>query len=175
MRVIAGTFKKTNLYSPKDNMIRPTTDRTKEALFSIIGSRIYDSKFLDLFSGTGSIAIEAVSRGASSVTSVDSSRESIELIKANQEKVKTEFSVVFMDVEKYIEKTMNVFDIIFLDPPYEMKNVDVIIEKIFEKKLTNYLILEFPKGFKLIDNQLIIREKRYGKSSIYIIEKRVYE
>ena len=83
MRVISGEYKGRKLQTPSDYAIRPTSDKVKEALFSILTDRIYGSRVLDLFSGTGNLGIEALSRGASLCVFGDSSRESIRLIKAN--------------------------------------------------------------------------------------------
>ncbi|MFR6258344.1 MAG: RsmD family RNA methyltransferase, partial [Anaerovoracaceae bacterium] len=83
MRVISGEYKGRKLAAPADYSIRPTTDKVKEALFSILADRIWGSKVLDLFSGTGNLGIEALSRGAGECVFADNSRESIKLIKEN--------------------------------------------------------------------------------------------
>ncbi|MEI3502950.1 MAG: RsmD family RNA methyltransferase [Anaerovoracaceae bacterium] len=83
MRVIAGEYKGRRLTPPADNSVRPTTDKVKEALFSILAENMWGSRVLDLFSGTGNLGIEALSRGAELCVFADSSRESIRLIKSN--------------------------------------------------------------------------------------------
>ena len=82
MRIISGKYRGKKLISPKNDDIRPTTDKAKESLFNIIQSYIYDSKFLDLFSGSGAISLEAFSRGASDVTLVEKNKSSIDIIKS---------------------------------------------------------------------------------------------
>ncbi|VAX19045.1 16S rRNA (guanine(966)-N(2))-methyltransferase [hydrothermal vent metagenome] len=124
MRIIGGDFKGTVLYGPgKGSRIRPTSDKVREALFGIIGSRIKDASFLDLFGGTGAVGFEAVSRGASDVTIVEA--DSIDLIRKNGVKLKIEKSeqlhLVRSDAAeamKMIEKRGEMFDFIFADPPW---------------------------------------------------------
>ena len=123
MRVISGMLKGKNLLSPKGQNTRPTADRLKETLFNIIQGRIYESKFLDIFCGTGSIGIEALSRGAEKVTFIDSSRECGELIRKNLAgtPVLEKAGIIiadFADALNKLGKRNEKFDIIFLDPPY---------------------------------------------------------
>ena len=83
MRIITGKYKGRKLYTPKDRHVRPTSDRVKEAIFSMLGEAIMDNRVLDLFAGTGSLGLESLSRGASHCVFVDNNRESIQLIKDN--------------------------------------------------------------------------------------------
>lgn len=136
MRVIAGTARRINLVSPSGNNTRPTTDRIKETLFNILQTEVYDARFLDLFSGSGGIGIEALSRGAKESVFVENNREAVSCIKKNIEKTRfTDCSqVMAMDVMqalRRLEQLNNPFDIIFLDPPYE---------KGFEEKVIPYLL-----------------------------------
>lgn len=136
MRVIAGTARRINLVSPSGNNTRPTTDRIKETLFNILQTEVYDARFLDLFSGSGGIGIEALSRGAKESVFVENNREAVSCIKTNITKTRfTERSqVMAMDVMqalRRLEQLNNPFDIIFLDPPYE---------KGFEEKVIPYLL-----------------------------------
>lgn len=123
MRIIGGSFRGTILYSPKGAVIRPTSDKVRQALFNIIGSHIKDASFLDLFGGTGAVGFEALSRGASQVTIVEA--ESIDLIRKNASKLKIEtserFHVIRGEALKAIlvmEKRNQMFDFIFADPPW---------------------------------------------------------
>ena len=121
MRVIAGKFKGRNLFSPKDQAVRPTTDRIKENLFNLIQMRIPGSSFLDLFGGSGAISIEALSRGAGSAVIVDCDPESVKLIKRNFSAlgIGKEGTILETDYKRAAEKLFGrAFDIIFLDPPY---------------------------------------------------------
>ncbi|MGI6576255.1 MAG: 16S rRNA (guanine(966)-N(2))-methyltransferase RsmD [bacterium] len=123
MRVIAGLAKGRLLCCPKGKTIRPTSDRVKEALFNIIINWVDGAQVLDLFAGTGSLGIEALSRGARQAIFVDRDQESIKLIKKNLERtgllaqaiVYRKDALVFL---QYIARKGNVFDLIFSDPPY---------------------------------------------------------
>lgn len=137
MRVISGKHKGRVLKQFKGDDIRPTSDRAKEALFNIISNNVYGANFLDLFSGTGSIGIEALSRGASNVTFVDGSKESVLLIKNNLQMIKENANVELLNAQTFLLKTNQTFDIIFLDPPYNFKGVDELFKIILERKLLN--------------------------------------
>lgn len=139
MRVIAGEYKGRKLQTPADYSVRPTTDKVKEALFSILNDRIWGSNFLDLFSGTGNIGIEALSRGAKLCVFGDNSRESIKLIKSNIEHCKADGAVIRAgDFQKTLTMLDEKFNIIFLDPPYNKG----LLEKCFELIDGNGLLAE---------------------------------
>ena len=123
MRVISGKVRGLKLDTPKNDDVRPTTDRVKESLFNIINPYVIDSNVLDLFAGTGSLGIECLSRGALSATFVDVSKDSINIVKSNVKKarVENESTILNLDFKTAIDR-LNVqnkkFDIIFMDPPY---------------------------------------------------------
>lgn len=122
-RVISGRFKGTRLLAPKGDRTRPTSDKVKEALFSIIHARIPGSSFLDLYAGSGQIGIEAVSRGAYEAVLVEQSRAVTDIIRLNIEKVHAgnTISVWSSDVFSALRKlgeSKHRFDLIFMDPPY---------------------------------------------------------
>ncbi len=122
LRVISGKARGTKLETLEGLETRPTLDRVKEPLFSIIQAYIYDAKVLDLFSGSGALAIESVSRGAKSAVACDNSRKAIEIIKQNVKKThfENEIKIINKDYKKALEELENEkFDIIFLDPPYK--------------------------------------------------------
>lgn len=123
MRVIAGSAGRIKLNAPKGLDTRPTTDRIKETLFNIINTDVYNVKFLDLFAGSGAIGIEALSRGAKFAVFVDNDKRAINCIKDNLKVTKLEKvgRVVFSPVKKaisFLEQDKLVFDIVFIDPPY---------------------------------------------------------
>jgi len=122
MRIISGIARGTKLETLEGKDTRPTLDRVKEPLFSIIQAYIYDAEVLDLFSGSGALALESISRGAKKAVSCDKSRKAIEIIKKNVQKTHFEASVDILnkDYRKALDELKNkTFDIIFLDPPYE--------------------------------------------------------
>lgn len=177
MRIIAGEYKGRRLESPADYSVRPTTDKVKEALFSILAEQIWGSKVLDLFSGTGNLGIEALSRGADLCVFSDHSRESIRLIKGNiahckaQEKAR----VAAGDFRKILANQTEQFDIIFLDPPYGKGYLEPCFELIREYNLLaedGVIVAEHRKEEELPEELYgfsRIKERKYGviKLSIY--------
>lgn len=122
-RVISGKYRGIHLETLKGDLTRPTTDKVKEALFSIIQNRVPDGVFLDLFSGSGQIGIEALSRGASEVILVEQSLKAISVIRNNISKTRitSGISVMKSDVFRALEDSAvagKKFDVIFMDPPY---------------------------------------------------------
>ncbi|MGH7255711.1 MAG: 16S rRNA (guanine(966)-N(2))-methyltransferase RsmD [Nitrospirales bacterium] len=124
VRVIAGSHKGRRLLGPKGHTLRPTPDRVKAALFSILGDRILDARVLDLFAGTGAIGIEALSRGASAVTFVEPDTESLRLLRANLTRCQLEEAADLQacTAEAFLRHSRagGTFDIAFADPPYAL-------------------------------------------------------
>lgn len=144
MRIIGGSSKGKNLYSPSEKT-RPTSDRAREGLFSSLESEfgsISDLKFLDLFSGSGAVGVEALSRGAAFVLSVEQDRNTALIAEKNFKLANSSsgtFAVIAERAGKYLSNLADVqFDIIFLDPPYELPNKE--IEKLLRAiSKNNYL------------------------------------
>ena len=119
MRIITGSARGTKLESPAGETTRPTSDRVKEAVFSVLQFDIEGSAVLDLFAGSGQMGIEALSRGASEAVFVDNRRESVEIIKRNLASVKLDHGrVVQSDSISFLNSNRTEFDFMFLDPPY---------------------------------------------------------
>ncbi len=123
MRVIAGTHRGRRLYAPRKLALRPTSDRVREALFSILGNRLTNSRFLDLYAGTGAVGIEAVSRGAADVTFVESNRDALKLLRQNLElcHMGEEIAVLGQTIQQFLNhphQWNGPYDIVFADPPY---------------------------------------------------------
>ena len=132
-RVVTGEFRGTILSAPKGDNTRPTTDKVKEAVFSMIQTRIGGSSFLDIFSGTGQMAIEAVSRGAESAVMVERAGAAAGIIKDNLRKIRCEDDDRFRLIKAPYEKALEIlggegrkFDIIYLDPPYAGAHRDTV-------------------------------------------------
>lgn len=136
MRVIAGKARRLLLKTPAGYETRPTTDRIKETLFNILNPHLAGADFLDLFSGSGAIGIEALSRGARYAAFVDNSRAALECIRANLKSTGLEkdaevFAQDVIEAIRMLEIKGKVFDIIFMDPPYDCsleKNVLLALE-----------------------------------------------
>lgn len=141
MRVISGQAKGHPLRAVPGNGTRPTTDKVKEALFSMIGPYFdEEERVLDLFAGSGGLGIEALSRGAGSAVFVDSSPQSVDVVRRNLESTKLagKASVYRNDARralKVMEKSGLPFDLIFLDPPYVVKDCDAILTEIAQRGL----------------------------------------
>lgn len=136
MRIISGKYKGKRLSPPKKFPSRPTTDLAKEALFGMLDSRVYFEKLdvLDLFSGTGNISIEFLSRGVGQVVSVDNSGVSVHFqLKIAEELGDKNWHIVRQDAFNYIEHCQQKFDIIFADPPYALAGIDQLVENVLSK------------------------------------------
>jgi 16S rRNA (guanine966-N2)-methyltransferase len=178
MRVIAGSAKGTKLKTLKGLSVRPTADRVKEALFNIIGTSVIDSVFVDLFAGSGAVGIEALSRGAASTIFIDHSRINIELIKDNLEKTRlTERAqLLCSDAGRAIDSLAaenNKADLIFIDPPYDLANVELIVSQIITKALINpsglVIVEHSAKNARWVDSFSDCRRKKYGNTSLTFI------
>ena len=148
MRIIGGKFKGLKLIPPSDLGIRPTSDRFKEALFSILDSKkyninIYNSKLIDIFSGTGALGIEALSRGAKKVYFLDQDTKSIQIIKTNISKLKINnqdditIKIIKEEATKALKKVNEIFDIVLMDPPYNKNIIKEILENLKNHNLIN--------------------------------------
>jgi 16S rRNA (guanine966-N2)-methyltransferase len=123
MRVIAGIYGGRRLQTPAGLDTRPTGDRVREALFSILGDRVHDARVLDLFAGSGALAIEALSRGAASATVVDNAAPAIRAITANLEALGADATVVRAEARRFLggaSRSGRSYDLVFLDPPYRL-------------------------------------------------------
>ncbi|VBB05672.1 n-6 adenine-specific dna methylases signature [Lucifera butyrica] len=177
MRIITGTAKGVILKGPAGNATRPTADRVKESLFSILGSRIIDASVLDLFAGTGNLGLEALSRGAEKAVFIDQSLQSVALIKENARRTKLadRTEIYKNDVFKAIDKlsqTGRSFDLIFCDPPYNQGLITAVLEKVAFYTILNpeaMLIIEHSRH-EMINSELpsfqILRTEKYGETLV---------
>jgi len=180
LRIIAGKFKGSLLEQPDLKITRSTTDRVREAIFSSIQNEIKGSIILDLFSGSGALAIESISRGAMKVVCVDSSPDSISIIRSNVKKL------LINNIDIYNQNCLSFlsskkgtkYDIIFLDPPYEnISLLNKVLDKLSKESfLNNYgkIIIEnqVKNSLKIIvPKEMILHKiKKYGKTEIIFIK-----
>ena len=176
MRIIAGKYKKFNLFTLSGSNTRPTTDALREAIFSSLYD-VTDYNVLDLFSGSGAYALEALSRGAKSAVMVDQSYAAIQIIKKNITKLgcreKTRISK--KKVSTFLEKNEEKFDLILLDPPYNKGLVNKTLDEIMEYDaindggiiVTEHYFLEKPDDKW---NDFVIYKKDKGKNRITILK-----
>ena len=178
MRVISGTRRGKKLFSTKDKNTRPTEDRVKEAIFNTLSEIEKDSYVLDLFSGTGGIGIEFLSRGAKLVVFSDLSKNNINCIRDNLEFTgfKDKGKIYTGDYIKNLYRIKNdldiKFDYIYIDPPYDKKIVYYksleIIKKLKLSNTNGVIIIEANSQLDLADYK-IIKEKKYGNKIIYFL------
>ena len=150
MRIIGGKFKGHHLVSFQAGHIRPTTDRVKESLFNIISAEIEGARVLDLFCGTGSLGLEALSRGAAEVTFVEKNRKSIVITEQNLAKLKIEngYDIVTKDVLNFLKSYQGEpFDLVFADPPFteEMAH-DVMLAADASKIFADHTLMMIESG-----------------------------
>jgi 16S rRNA (guanine(966)-N(2))-methyltransferase RsmD len=169
MRIISGIHKSRRFDIPKSFKARPTTDFAKENIFNVISNLIdlEDTTALDLFSGTGSIAFEFISRGCREVTSVEKDFAHYSFIKKVQAELKADnMHVVRKDAFSYIKSdSKKTFDLIFADPPYALKELPLLPELIFKHKLLNpngILILEHPEEHNFSSSPQFLQRRVYG-------------
>lgn len=183
MRIIAGSAKKRVLTVPRGWTGRPTADRVKESLFNILGELVVESRFLDLFAGTGNVGIEALSRGARRAVFVEKDRRAVEAIKKNLEL--TGFvglaMVLKQDVTaavKSLAAKRELFDIIFLDPPYCCGYEINIINELSRLELLapgGLVVAESSKRDELPDdigNFIMLRQEKYGDTILSLFGTR---
>jgi|TARA_B110000090_G_scaffold175702_1_gene197980 16S rRNA (guanine966-N2)-methyltransferase len=181
MRIISGNFKGKKILLPRDKLTRPLKDLTKESIFNIIKhSKLLDinlenSNILDLFSGVGSFGLECLSRGAASVTFLESYKEVLTILKKNINNLKQQNYSEIIEKNIFAENTLkalnNKFDIIFMDPPYKEKKLVDLLNIIMKLKLLKnngiIIIHRHKKEEDIFPNEFnIIIKKNYGISKI---------
>lgn len=179
MRVITGKARGVQLKTPEGLLTRPTANKVKEALFSIIQFEIPGASVLDLFGGTGQLGIEALSRGASSAVFVDAREDACKLIRENLKRTRLEeqAKVIRSDYLAYLESCRESFNIIFLDPPYAEVFLENSLNRITEIDILHsggIIVTERPLGKELpweIDGYTRSRDYKYGKTLLTIYRK----
>ncbi|THF73274.1 16S rRNA (guanine(966)-N(2))-methyltransferase RsmD [Cohnella fermenti] len=182
MRVISGEAKGRPLKAVPGQTTRPTTDKVKEALFSMIGPYFDGETVLDLFAGTGGLGIEALSRGAGKAVFVDTNPRSVEIVRTNLDaaKLADRAEVYKNDAGKAIrllERKGIRFDLIFLDPPYAMKTCRELLDELEARGLTAneaVAVVEHESGFDYGERIGLFARRRlatYGETAISIYHK----
>ncbi len=182
MRVISGIYKRRRFDVPSNFKARPTTDFAKENLFNVLSNLIdFENHVtaLDLFAGTGSISIELVSRGCDKVVSIEKDPQHFAFIRQVMDTVKTDRCFPIRgDVFRYIERCNERYDLIFADPPYELKGLDTIPSLIFEHGLLKedgLLVLEHGKQNNFEDDPHFMERRVYGSVNFSLFRATVTE
>lgn len=186
MRIIAGKHKGTKLYTLEGLHTRPTLDRIKEPLFSILQFDLPDAVVLDLFAGSGALGLEAISRGAKQAILCDNSKQAIHIIEKNVEKLKEKSKTQILDQDylenlNFCKKQKLKFDIVFLDPPYQTDFAEKTVEKIAEYELLQQqgiVVIETDRKKEFIChiNELnmfeIYDERKYGRVELFFLKQK---
>ncbi|MDE5911227.1 MAG: 16S rRNA (guanine(966)-N(2))-methyltransferase RsmD [Clostridia bacterium] len=166
MRVISGKYRGKRLESPIGNDVRPTGDKVKESIFNVIQFDVAGSRFLDLFCGSGSMGIEAISRGASYTLFADASRTSIALTQSNLKGIGDPYKTVNRDFRDTLYTAEGKWDFIFVDPPYKTDYIEEICQIVKDRGMLadgGYIIYEHSdKQYKLPDGMYIAKRKSFG-------------
>ncbi len=184
MRIIAGKFKNKKIIQPKDKLTRPLKDITKESIFNIlehskfIKINVENSRVLDLFSGSGSFGLECISRGSKDVVFCENYIKVINILERNIENIgcTKNTQVIIENTYDFLNRKHfdNLFDIIFLDPPFKETKIEELFTSIYEKKILNkdgIIILHRNKKSKdsIPSNCKILIKKNYGNSKVFFI------
>ena len=172
MRIISGKYKGKILEGFDIDGTRPTMDRVKESIFSIIQGCIKDSVCLDLFAGSGSLGLEALSNGAKECYFIDKNIEVIKVLKRNLKDVDDAY-IINSSYETFLKNTDKKFDVIFLDPPYKFNLINKSIDLIIENNLLNengIIVCEYETE-NIIDKLNLVKEKKYGSKLVKIYQK----
>lgn len=181
MRIITGSAKGTKLKTPRGLDTRPTADRVKESIFNILGEKIVDAVVLDVFSGTGNLALEALSRGASRAVLIDQSSASIAVIKQNviQTKLHDRVEILKSEAIKALGKMVQsgqVFDLIFCDPPYNKGLNELVLQTLDSSQLLaprGVIVIEHSQHELLVskwEKLQIRRAEKYGETLVSFLQ-----
>lgn len=169
MRIISGKYKGKKLKGYDVDGTRPTMDRVKESLFASIQNYIINSKCLDLFCGSGALGIEALSNGAKECYFNDKNPDMIKILKENLKNIDN-YIISNKDYINFLATTTEKFDVIFLDPPYNLKLINKSIEIILKNNLLNIdgiIVCEY-ENEEINCDLKILKEKKYGNKKIII-------
>jgi 16S rRNA (guanine966-N2)-methyltransferase len=178
MRVIAGQYKGARLYTPTNLHIRPTTDRVKEYIFSCLMNHVSGATVLDLFAGTGSLGIEAKSRGAGRVDFVDQAYQSVNIIKMNMKKLGLRENVFKMNALTFISYAYErgfYYDLIFCDPPYGF-DFSTVLRAFMHKTITSpdgLIVYESDAQYTnpvIHESFIVEKEKKLGNTKITFLK-----
>ncbi|MBR6530425.1 MAG: 16S rRNA (guanine(966)-N(2))-methyltransferase RsmD [Clostridia bacterium] len=180
MRIITGKARGTRLYTLPTDDTRPTTEMAKEGIFSAVQFELVGAEVLDLFSGTGQLALEALSRGAKSAVCVENSRKAAEIIRKNAAatKLEADLHLVVSDAFAYLKNTTARFNLIFADPPYGQGLAEKVVEKVLEYdvlKPGGALLVE-AEGEESVPRHLwekfaFSKSYHYGKTYVLLLRK----
>ena len=176
MRVIAGSARGVPLRAPRDPGTRPITDRVKETLFAILGDRVPDARFLDLYAGSGAIGIEALSRGAAAADLVEHGRAALDSVRANLARTRlgADARVHATDVERFLRVTEDgPWDLVAIDPPYEVRAIVAPLSALVRHLAPAAIVVVkhfWRTEMPAIDRLVEIRQRRFGETMLTFLQ-----
>ncbi|HEY4612983.1 MAG TPA: 16S rRNA (guanine(966)-N(2))-methyltransferase RsmD [Bacteroidota bacterium] len=179
MRIIGGTYGGRKLSTLRDQSIRPTTDRAKQTMFDILSNRVdfEGIEVLDLFAGSGSLGLEAISRGARSVVFVEKSGKSIAALEKNIAALgcRERCTIHQADVFWYLKNVRHLFDIVFVDPPYRLERIADLPKAIYESsvvKPTAFVVMEHSRAtaMQISETMYEVIKKPFGQTVLLILK-----
>jgi 16S rRNA (guanine(966)-N(2))-methyltransferase RsmD len=170
-RIISGSFRGKQIRAPRNLPVRPTTDFAKESLFNILNNQYYfdELKVLDLFSGTGNLGYEFVSRGCTNITCVDKNPGCVRFIAKTFEQLQVDgFRAIQADSLDYLRRDFQQYNLIIADPPYDYEQYEELVELIFTKNLLaedGMLVVEHQARKKLDQLKHFVNSRKYGNAA----------
>lgn len=181
MRIIGGIYRSRIIVYPGDeNVVRPTKDRVRESVFSILQYEIINKDVLDIFAGSGAYGLESLSRGAKSATFIDNYSDSIRCIKENVKNLKIDDAFIidndYLPALEKLARSGKQFDLIFLDPPYRLDVYAEIINFLINKNMTKENVIFVLESDHVLDIENFkkifrVKEYQYGKNFITVLRK----
>jgi 16S rRNA (guanine(966)-N(2))-methyltransferase RsmD len=181
MRIIAGRFRGRPLTTVRDLSVRPTTDRAKQTIFDILTNRVdfEGIEVLDLFAGSGSLGLEAISRGAGHAIFVDRSPQSLQVLESNIETLgcRDQCSVYPAEVFWFLKNTRRAFDVVFVDPPYRLERIAELPDAIYASPVVKegtYVVMEHSKESPVEPSEAMyeITRKPFGQTTVLVLRAR---
>lgn len=176
MRITGGALLNQEITTPHSRLTRPVTDRARVSIFNTLGNDLRGVKILDLYSGSGALGIESLSRNADSVVFVENMPKAIGTIARNLNSLQLgdRSAIVKADVKKYLDEEKNKFDIIFVDPPYDLYDPKIVTKTYNLLKLDGLVVLSTSSKLK-IENKIgrlkVIKTKKFGDSKVTYLQK----
>ncbi len=178
MRIISGQYRGRKIVTVRDRTVRPTTDRAKQSIFDTLSNKLCFEgiKVLDLFAGSGSLGLEALSRGAASVVFVELNSAVIKTLQKNIDSLgcSNQTQIIQADVFRYLRHAEEMFDLVFADPPYKLETIGTIPNAIFDSGVlyeNSYVVMEHSKEsyIELDDSKYDILQKPFGQTIALIL------
>ena len=184
MRIIAGQHRGRNLVTVRDHSVRPTTDRAKQTIFDILSNRLdFDEiEVLDLFAGSGSLGLEAISRGARQVTFVDKSPQALQVLEMNVTALgcNEQCTSYAADVFWYLKNARHSFDLVFVDPPYRLERIADLPAELFGSgalREGTFVVMEHSRKSPVEPSESMfeITRKLFGQTTVLILKTKSKE